>query len=193
MEAVLDIIRLTVGLCFCVSAWKKALSFSSFQVGISTFRIIPDSWTAMVGGLIILTETILSLSFLSTVFLQQLCVMALLIMLVFGCVSLSARLRGIETACLCFGADGSEGSSPKGWLRWALLTTGVLVVCCMAWHWPNWEGGVVIAPWNQWVAAASMLVACMWLIELGEPSVGLWRGNSLGESLGKPMSPAPWE
>ena len=185
-------IRVAVGVCFLVSAFAKARSFSTFLDGIYSFRILPNihPLVVCVGSMVIVVELVLGLSFLSAVLLRQLCALGMLLLGVFGGATLLARLRGIETTCFCFGRGGVEAMSIKGVTRWVLLTGGVVVVC-VGFHEGIYRGAVSVFPgWGCMVVAGAILVTALWLIEGAEACAWMWRvvSGHIGYGRGKDIS-----
>ena len=173
LSAVLESIRLAVGLCFVVAAWKKTRDIAGFQRGIDTFQITPASWSRWVAWTVILTEAMLALAFVGSFHLEILCWTGLMLMAGFGLVTESARRRGVVVNCNCFGASGADATSMQGWVRWMFLTAGVAVVCIGA-TMPSAPSSASVGQLDIWVAGACVAVACASITRLFDPVVWRW-------------------
>lgn len=174
LSAVLESIRLAVGLCFFVAAWTKARDIAGFRRGIETFRVTPASWSGFIALTVILAEATMALSFLGGFYLKIAGWMGLALMAGFGVATASAAVRGVVVSCNCFGASGAEATSMQGWLRWTFLTVGVGLVCIWTTT-PMWPSAARVVQLDVWIAGACMAVACASVTRLFDPMVWHWK------------------
>lgn len=167
-DLVCSVVQIAVGLCLGIAALAKASAFRLFVEGVASYRMVPRMVVGSFGGAIVVAEALIAACFLSGVLVAQAAVAASFLLIVFGVAALVARLRGIATACFCFGADGGESTTAKGLLRHLLLLGGIGVTLDYRLS-DFWNDPVLTIPgWEIFAASVAVLLAAAWVIEIPE-------------------------
>ena len=114
-DLVCSVVQIAVGLCLGIAALAKASAFLLFVEGVASYRMVPRMVVGSFGGAIVVAEALIAACFLSGVLVAQAAVAASFLLIAVGVAALVARLRGIATACFCFGADGGERTRHAGY------------------------------------------------------------------------------
>lgn len=109
---VLAFCRVTIALTFALAGGQKAHAFGAFQQTVRRFRLLPQALLLPVALIFVAGEILVALLLLyGHWFLLAGFALAILLLLIFSGALLSVILRGISTACHCFG----PGHRPVSW------------------------------------------------------------------------------
>ncbi|HEY1354208.1 MAG TPA: MauE/DoxX family redox-associated membrane protein [Ktedonobacteraceae bacterium] len=108
--------RITIGLTFALAAGRKALTFGAFQQTLRRLRLLPPVLTLPTALLFVGCEALVALLMVcqAGLLLAGFALAALLLALFSGAL-LSVLLRGISTACHCFGPGQRPVSRTDLW------------------------------------------------------------------------------
>jgi hypothetical protein len=114
--------RVTIGLTFVLAGGRKALAFEEFQQTLRRFRLLPQALLLPVALLFIAGELLVTLLMICGGWLLLAgFALAALLLLVFSGALLSVILRGISTACHCFGPGRRPVSRADLWRNLGFL------------------------------------------------------------------------
>lgn len=125
VEYLAGVSQAAVGLCFGYAALAKLVWFRDFERAVGGFKIVPFPLIRAASMIVVAVEASVAFSFLCGYGLPWAAATALVALAVFGLVVGFARRRGVVTACMCFGPNGPDSTSPETLVRIALLGAGV--------------------------------------------------------------------
>lgn len=130
------VLQFVVGLAFLSSAASKILAPALFFDGLRDYRLFPTGTVRYAGTIVIGTEALIAVAFLTGWQLRLFGHVALGLSAVFLIVTIVTLARGFHVKCLCFGASDTEPMSARTLLRLSLLA-GVLLL--LRWQSPEQE------------------------------------------------------
>lgn len=120
-------LQLAVGCVFLSAALPKLLDLAGFRRVVSDYAILPSPVVPLVAPLLVISEVVVCISFLTGYVLGIGLLFAVALLGVFG-VGIGVNLqRGRRINCGCFGSN-SDSISMRSLARLALLLAGVLAL-----------------------------------------------------------------
>lgn len=126
--------RAVILLVFGLSVAGKIVDMPAFQRAVRRFRILPDTWATWAAWAFLLAELACILLMIYSKGISWGFGLAFLLLVVFSVALLSVLLRGISTACNCFGDSGKA-------VTWCDPVRNLGFLSCAAGGWVAATGG----------------------------------------------------
>ena len=154
-----SVIQLSIGTMFALSAMGKLVAPRAFIEGVRDYEILPRSLVAIFALVVIILETILSVSHLSGWLLVVTVPLGLALLCCFF-VAVSVNLvRRRTLPCYCFGGSGGESISRRSLARVGVAIVAELVLLRRSEVVVNAPGTVVAG-----LAAQDLILTTCWVI-----------------------------
>lgn len=121
------IIRLCIAAAFIFAAFPKIQAPLEFSLSIQTYKVIPPDFALWVAIGLPWLELVCGVGILAPQLRQASSSLLAMLLIVFTCLQISARVRGLDLNCGCYGADSGLESTTMNLLRNLTLLSG----CCL--------------------------------------------------------------